>query len=169
MKYQLAYTGEQMDDTARHTLTPDYFGYRVDDDVGDTEIIGTVDTYVTITPDVSHLIPFITDEFSYNSTTGVITYEGSGEFYFLSGSVSLDYTVINTIVHFGIAVNGTIVGESSVKLESSTAIATLSLNTPFNLSNGDEIEIQVKADKTGTMIYYHIQGLIREVKPSLHT
>jgi len=166
--YQSSYEGTELDKTIRYTLTPDLFGYNASDDVSDTVVIGTVDTYQVIKPAIAHLDVFMTDEFSYNSTTGGITYLGSGELYQLIGNVSIDYSVVNTIVHFGAAVNGVTIFESSSKLETATAIQSLGLSAYLNLSENDVVTIEVKANKIGTLEAYHIQGTITEVKPSLY-
>lgn len=167
MSYNSEYTGLELDDTIRHTISPDYFGYAVNDDVADTVAITVADQYETFIPDPLHLDSWLTDEFSYNETTGEITYTGLGgdELYQLLGNASVAFSVVNTIMHFAIAVNGVTMFESSAKAESTTAIVSLGLSSFLELENGDVITVEVKADKTGTLEAFHTQGTITEVKP----
>ena len=163
------YSTEQQNKANRYALTPDYFGYNTNDDVADDVVLGTADTYVIFKPDISHLDVFASDEFSYNDTTGEITYTGSGEFYALIGNVTIGSSVINNIVHFSVFINGVYKFDSAAKVESVTGLVSLGLSAPFNVATNDVITIRIKASEISTVRAYHSQGFIHELKPSVHS
>jgi len=152
-------------------FTPQYFGYKKDDDDGDTVEITTSGTYQTYKPSTTNMTLFATSDFSYNPTTGVITYSGDGGYFDIDGCVSLgNISTPNSVVHFAICNNGTVIVEASAKTESATAIENLSLSsflTPFPLETGDELTVDIKSTQASLsdVDIWHVQGKIKQVIP----
>lgn len=152
-------------------LTPQYFGYKKDDDTPDEVTIVASGVYQTYIPDTSNMTLFATDDFTYTIGTGEITYIGEGGYYDIDGSVSIgDIATPNSIVHFAICSEGSVVAEGSAKTETNTAVENLSLNTfltPFPLTTGDVLTIDIKSTQANgtTLNVFHVQGKIKLVKP----
>ena len=152
--------------TIQDAYRVDYFGYN-NNGTPDVLVIATPDTYQTFIPNPANITAFNSSEFSYNSTTGVITYSGEGtdELYKMVGNVSCENSsgLNGASVHFAIAVNGVIKFESEATLEGPGAIVSLGLSSFFMLSNGDEITVEIKASSAGTLSATHAQVFINEV------
>jgi len=137
------------------------FGYYRAGETADVINILSANTYQVYIPNPVGLTTFVGPDYSYNPTTGVITYSGDSMEKTVIGSVSLGTPPSpNQTVHFAFAVNGNITLETSHKLESGTGLASVGFNAPADIANGDELTIEVKATATGNYSAYHGQGEI---------
>ena len=138
------------------------FGYYKNDEVPDSITYLADDTYQVYIPELGNLTSFGCPDWTYNPTTGVITYHGVSGIKTVIGSVSLgDSPSPNRRVNFAFAVNGVIQLVCGGKLESTDAISSIGFNAPVQINNGDECTIQSKASTAGTYNAYYGQGQIK--------
>lgn len=114
--------------------------------------------------------------FSYNATTGEITYTGTiPKMFVISGHVSYKYSLINSanslylqLKPFGGAYGQ--IGIDSGNNTSTTQFYGLSVMKIINLSQGDKIKLQMKSDGTGTATvnngYFNIFALSDNYNPN---
>lgn len=114
--------------------------------------------------------------FSYNATTGEITYTGTiPKMFVISGHVSYKYSLINSanslylqLKPFGGAYGQ--IGIDAGNNTSTTQFYGLSVMKIINLSQGDKIKLQLKSDGTGTATvnngYFNIFALSDNYNPN---
>ena len=114
--------------------------------------------------------------FSYNATTGEITYTGTiPKMFVISGHVSYKYSLINSanslylqLKPFGGAYGQ--IGIDSGNNTSTTQFYGLNVMKIINLSQGDKIKLQLKSDGTGTATvnngYFNIFALSDNYNPN---
>lgn len=115
------------------------------------------------------LLPLTFDNLLLKGFTGItngIKYTDSQPRTFeFHGVSTVGSTVVNTVVHFRLAINGVTVAasESSTKLESTTALNSIAGVILIELEQDDEIKVYVEADKACTVSAYHTALTLVEV------
>lgn len=115
------------------------------------------------------VLPLVFDNLLLNGFTGItngIKYTGlTTKLFEFHGVSSVGASVTNTVVHFRLAINGVTVAasESSVKLESISALNTIAGVILIQLNPDDEIKVYVEADKACTVSAYHTALTLVEV------
>lgn len=161
--YQSLNTGSQIDETKEMAYNPTRFDLKAITDTPMNQLISVIDTYQDVV--------FVGISFEVG---GTLTYDGQvvknvGTLPIkmdMNLACSITSTVINTVVHIGQSQNGTIdVGaESSAKVESNTGAQSLNIATTFILQPGDELNLQIKADKVATIGIDHLQVVLKQSK-----
>jgi len=166
---KLNYTTSEIEKAILNVLTPPFFLYTKTDDVPDIVNVLAANTPQVYIPDVTNMVVFLSDDFTYNEVTGENTYTGDGTYLKVEGSATIgDTPNPNTIVHFAMCVNGAEVLVGSGKDESGTGRENISLIgplTPFPITTGDVITLTSESTKTGDHSIWHVSGGPTLVKP----
>lgn len=153
----------QINKSLDFTYDPTIFKLKSNTDTGMTQTITSANTYQDVA--FSDIDFIVAGDLSYDGN--IVTYNGTVPMDMtMNLSCSVASSEPNTIIHVAQSQVGVIDegSESSCKVETNTAIQSLNTASFFTMQPGDTLNLEVKADKTGTVTIYHIQVVLKQIK-----